>query len=331
MSRGATRVAVLAVLLTTGIVSLLALLQSGTSHARRDVRSRAAPGLRPPFVMFRTLAPPEGHGRVAVLSLRTRDATRQVAGLSCLRLHYAGGRGLCVLQDTVENPPTYAAVVFDASFTPRIRFPLSGVPTRVRVAPNGSRAAITTYGEEERPEGERLATTSVVVDLESGRVLADLREFQLDGGSLLSARGEEPRDFSSVTFERDSDRFFATLTTSGERFLVAGSVDRRRLSVIRAGVASEALSPDGQRLAIKRLVGERGSWQLGVIDLRDSSTHEVRQGPPSVDDQVEWWDDGHLLYHDADGETTSIWILPVKGDRGPRVAIRDAYSAAVQR
>jgi hypothetical protein len=320
----------LAALLTTGVVSLLALLYSRTSQTTTDPSSDAPAGVRPPFVMFRTLAP-EGHGRVAVLSLRRRDATRQVAALSCLRLHYAGGRGVCVLQDNVENPPTYAAVVFDASFTPRARLSLPGVPTRVRVAPNGARAAITTYAEEERPDGERLATNSLIVDLENGKVLADLREFQLDGGTLLPASGLEPRDFSSVAFERDGDRFFATLTLSAQRFLVAGSVDERRLTVIRAGVASEALSPDGRRLAVKRLVGERGFWQVGVLDLRDSSTRDLRQGPPSVDDQVDWWDDGHVLYHDVDGETTSIWILPVEGDAGPRVAVRDAYSAAVQR
>jgi hypothetical protein len=201
----------------------------------------------------------------------------------------------------------------------------------VRVAPNGRRASITIYAEEEGPEGERLATNSVIVDLESGKVLADLREFHIDGGTVLPALGDEPRDFSSVTFERDSDRFFATLTMSVERFLIAGSVDQRQAKVLRAGVASEALSPDGHHLAIKRVVGERGFWQLAVIDLRDSSTRDLRQDSRSVDDQVEWWDDRHVLYHDIDGETTSIWILPVDRDAGPRVAIKDAYSAAVQR
>jgi hypothetical protein len=256
---------------------------------------------------------------------------RQVAGLSCMRLHYAGGRGLCLVQETAENPPTYAAFVFDESFTRGVRFALSGVPTRVRVAPNGRRAAVTTYEEEERTEGERLATHSIIVDLESGRVLADLREFHVDGGALLPAASQEPLDFSSVAFEPDGDRFFATLTTSRERFLVAGSVDQRRLTIVRAGIASEGLSPDGRHLAIKRVIDERGSWQLGVLDLQSGNARDLRQSSSSVDDQVEWWDDRHVLYHDVDGDTTSVWILPVDGVNGPRVAIKDAYSGAVQR
>ncbi len=352
MSRSAKRVALLAALLLATIVSLLATLRAPATQPgpSADVRSSQSP--RPPFVMFRTLAPPEGHGRVATLSLATRDATRQVGGLSCLRLHYAGGRGLCLVQETAENPPTYAAFVFDESLTRGVRFALSGVPTRVRVAPNGRRAAITTYEEEERPEGERLATHSIIVDLQSGQVLADLREFRLELGAFAAVPGlspvssavagradveapigakAEPLDFSSVAFEPDSDRFFATLTTSSERFLVAGSVDQRALRIIRPGIASEGLSPDGRHLAIKRLIDERGAWQLGVIDVQSWNERDLRQGSSSVDDQVEWWDDRHVLYHDMDGDTTSVWILPVDGVNGPRVAIKDAYSAAVQR
>jgi hypothetical protein len=96
-------------------------------------------------------------------------------------------------------------------------------------------------------------------------------------------------------------------------------------------VAAEALSPDGRQLVVKKSVGDRGYWQLAVIDLRTWSERNLLQGPHSVDDQVEWLDEDHVVYHDADEDSTSLWILPVDGVHGPRVLVKDAYSAAVQR
>jgi hypothetical protein len=108
-------------------------------------------------------------------------------------------------------------------------------------------------------------------------------------------------------------------------------MSERRLTILRGGVASEALSPDGGRLAVKRLLPERGFWQLAVIDLGTWAERDLRQGPRSVDDQVEWLDHEHLVYHDVDGESTALWMLPVDGVNGPRILVKDAYSASVQR
>jgi hypothetical protein len=111
--------------------------------------------------------------------------------------------------------------------------------------------------------------------------------------------------------------------------LPPGAVSERRLSTIRTGVANEALSPDGRRLAVKKLVVDGGRWQLAVIDLVTWSEHDLQHGPRSIDDQVEWLDNEHLMYHDA-GESPGLWMLPVDGLNGPRVFIKDAYPGAVQ-
>jgi dipeptidyl aminopeptidase/acylaminoacyl peptidase len=288
---------------------------------------RTAPMLEPPFLVFRSLSTGRWFGRLALLPLGTPDRSVQFTGLPCVRAHYAAGGGICIVQEQVRGAAHHAAFVFDASFTRGRRISLSGVPTRVRVAPNGSRAAITTFAEEDTATGERLALDSIVVDLPTGRVVADLSEFrvQADGAAIL-----ERIDIAGVAFESDGDRFFAAGTTSTEWYLLAGSMSQREMTALRSGVASESLSPDGRHLVVKKLRAD-GFWQLAVLDLRTWEERELQQGGRSVDDQVEWLDDQHVVYHDADDSTTSIWMLPIDGVNGPRVLVRDAYSPAVQR
>jgi dipeptidyl aminopeptidase/acylaminoacyl peptidase len=282
----------------------------------------------PPFVMFRVLSSDETHGRLAVLPLAPY-AEPQISDMTCVRLHYAAGRGICVTQETHDRAVRHVAHVFDGQLVRGARIELDGVATRVRVAPDGRTGAITTYGEEEGPTGERLATWTRLIDMTSGRQLADLRDFRIDNERLPAMSA--PLDVSSVAFEDDGDRFFATVATASDRYLVSGSLRERRLSTLRTGVASEALSPDGHRLAVKRLIPERGVWQVAVIDLATWDETDLPHGHRSVDDQVEWFDNRHVMYHDVDGETTSVWVLSIDGTSAPRVQFSKAYSAVIQR
>ena len=282
----------------------------------------------PPFVIYRALAPPDVYGRVALASLSPEPEAR-TSMLQCARLHYAGGGGLCAAQESARGAVRNVVYVFDPMLRRTRRVALDGIPTRLRVSPSGRIGAITSYSEEETDAGERLVTRTRIVDMRRGEVTADLGEFHVDNLHLPPIRGHV--DVAGVAFERGDDRFFATLATETERYLVAGSLRERRLTAIRTGVASEGLSPDGRRLAVKRLLPERGRWQLAVIDLSTWQEHDLLQGPRSVDDQVDWLDDEHVMYHDADGEGTALWMLPVDGNNGPRVLLKDAYSGAVQR
>jgi Tol biopolymer transport system component len=160
----------------------------------------------------------------------------------------------------------------------------------------------------------------------NGRIVADLRDFTLAPGNEPPPAGR--LDFSSVAFRSDGDRFFATLTTSARSYLVTGSIAARSLAVARTDVASEALSPDGKRLIVKKR--ESGSWQLFVLDLDTLTEQALNQGPGSVDDQVEWLDNAHVVYHDATENGTGIWSLAIDGVTTPRLLVADAYSPSVQ-
>jgi hypothetical protein len=319
---GLLALAVLTAVTLAGVVSRARSAQSPPSSRLQTARTP----LRPPFLMFRALAPPAAHDRVAMIAIGDAKLTRAVTPLSCARVHFSGGRGLCLIEESVGTVTRHAAIVFDRSFRQRHRILLPGVPTRVRVSPDGRLAAVSTYAEEETPAGERLALESMILDLEHGGVLADLREFDVDPqGPAIGM----PRDFASVAFDADGDRFYATLSTLTNRHLVIGSVRNRRLRVIGDGFANEALSPDGRRLVVKR-VTDRGFWQLSILELPSMTEHRLEHGTRSIDDQVEWLDDESVIFHDATGTGTGIWQLAVDG-AGPELLMLDAYSPVVVR
>lgn len=336
MSRGNTVVFAFS---ATGLVAVVAaaltLVSSpppGAALTTRPLVRRIAGARNPipaPFVMFRTLAPRQAYGRVAMVSASPPESVRHVSTLSCARVHYAGGTGLCLVEEVAGESVKHVAYIFDRAFAPGRRVELTGVPIRARVSPDGRRAAITVYAEEESPAGERLASESIVVDLASGRVLADLREFSVTNANHPPIVGSI--DIAGVAFAPDSDHFFATLSTASERYLVSGSVNAQQLNVVGTGVASEALSPGGQHLLVKKRVGDRGYWQLLVLELGTMRERALNQGSRSVDDQVEWLDDAHVVYHDATDEGTGIWMLSTDGISGPQLLVADAFSPAVQR
>jgi len=298
----------------------------GTSSSSSLTAGSAPP---PPFVMFRTLAPRDAHGHVAMVPARDPGSPRYVTSLVCERVVYASGTGLCLLEESKDATVKNVAYIFDKTFTKRQRIELAGVPIRARLSPDGKLATVTTYAEEESPAGERLASESILIDAASGQVLADLREFAVVNERFPAIDG--PIDIASVAFEADSDRFYATLSTPAHRYLVSGSVRRRLLEVVGDGVANEAVSPDGRRLAVKKRVGDRSYWQVMVLDLATMTGHPLNQGPGSVDDQIEWLDDNHLVYHDATDQGTAIWKLSTDGSTGPQLLIGHAFSPTVQR
>jgi Tol biopolymer transport system component len=134
-------------------------------------------------------------------------------------------------------------------------------------------------------------------------------------------------NFWGVTFARDSDRVYATLATGGRTYLLEGSVSERALRVLHENVECPSLSPDGARIAYKRrTASQTRPWRLTVLDLatmRETPLAETR----SVDDQVEWLDDAHVLY----GIDRAIMIARADGTGRPRRYVAEAGSPAVVR
>ena len=140
-----------------------------------------------------------------------------------------------------------------------------------------------------------------------------------------------------VTFARDGNRFYATLGTRGQTYLIEGDLERRAARVVRAGVECPALSPDNTRVAFKKRTGgvvTGVSWRLSVLELGTGMEWELAERR-SVDDQVEWLDDRQILYGlltaSAGTVVINIWTVPGDGSGEPQLLVPGAASPVVIR
>ena len=311
----------------------LAVSCRAADSARRPARARLATLPDGPSLMFVSVASDDTFKHVLLSSLEAPGAGAFVTPLVCERVYFAARGGLCLAEAPASDlPVTIWAQVFDERFERRQRFPLTGLPSRLRVSPDGRRAAATLFSSGHSYAEHGFATTTTIFDLESGTVaVTNLEQFsvQRDGAPFHAV----DFNFWGVTFAGDSDTFYATLSSGGRHYLVKGSVNGRNARVIHEGVECPSLSPDNHRIAFKKRVGgSNGWWQLTRLDLATMNEKPLWNESRSVDDQVEWLDDAHVMYHLTGASTAAdIWSAAVDGDTPPSLVLADAYSPAVLR
>jgi hypothetical protein len=274
--------------------------------------------------------------RVAVAPLS--DPSQQyLTPLQCQRVYAAGSQGLCLGNNyTGGIMSSYNAYTFDAGFQPGFTFQQAGIPSRVRVAPDGGFGSMTLFVTGHSYSDGNFSTATTLVDTSSGATVGNLEQFTVlrDGAPLQAP----DFNFWGVTFARDGNRFYATMSSGGKMYLGEGDVRARRLTVLREGVECPSLSPDNTRLVYKRLTssGPARTWGLSVLDLATLEDRPLAIETRNVDDQVEWLDDGHILYALPDEGppatiATHIWVTPVDGNEVPHIFLRFASSPAVIR
>src|SRR6185295_8267405 len=100
-----------------------------------------------------------------------------------------------------------------------------------------------------------------------------------------------------VTFARNSNTFYATLKTDGKTYLVKGDLGLRKLTVLHENLECPSLSPNNRLIAFKKRTGpDLAPWRIYVLDLATMVEHPIEGETRSVDDQLEWLDDEHVLY-----------------------------------
>lgn len=280
-----------------------------------------------PRVVFRSLdrAKPERFGTVAFAPLARPAAARTLTQLACDRVYFASGRGLC-LAAARGITPAFIAKIFGPGFAPVRSLRLPGIPSRARISPDGRLGATTSFvsGHSYADRGS-FSTQTSIIDMASGTVLADLEDFR------VTRHGERIRspdfNFWGVTFARNSDRFYATLATGGNTYLVEGRVRARRARVLHENVECPSLSPDNTRVAYKKAFGhDPAVWRLFTLDLDTMIETPLGESRP-IDDQVEWLDDRRILYR-VDEE---VWVVRADGTGRPRRFLSGADSPAVVR
>jgi hypothetical protein len=295
-----------------------------TAGAGRALEEALAAGRR--VMVFRDLDR-ERYGRLAFAELGAEPGARHRSGLSCDRVHFAAGTGVCVVRGTgVLNESTVK--LLDAGLDVRKEVTVPGVPSRARVSPDGRLAAVTTFvtGHSYATPGQ-FSTAATLIDVERGKAIGDLEKFvTLDAdGRRVTARD---RNFWGITFDRDGRTFYATVAYGGETHLVRGDVPTRRLRIIHDNAECPSLSPDGTRIGYKKLVstgaGSPKIWRFTVLELATMRETQLAEPAPR-DDQLEWLDDDHVLY--ANGE--QIWTVPADGTGAPALYLAAADSPAV--
>lgn len=265
-------------------------------------------------------------GQVAAWDMDGEQWQRTMLPLTCTRVHYAAGRGICLAADP-EIPTGFAAYVFGPDLQVLHKLSLNGLPSRTRVSPDGRRGAVTVFASGHSYSDIDFSTATIIIDLETGETLADLEKFAvLRNGKRMRS---EDFNFWGVTFAADGNRFYATLATGSETYLVEGRVDARELTIVDSNVECPSLSPDGARIAFKKRVGGRigaEEWRLHVVDIASGAEIALAERR-SIDDQVEWLDDARVLYSDG----VDTWVVQADGAGAPQRFLSHAQSPAVVR
>ncbi|HKH72568.1 MAG TPA: hypothetical protein VKA59_14515 [Vicinamibacterales bacterium] len=296
-----------------------------TSKALTELR-------RGSYVAFREMALGATYGNLAFASLEP-GTPRLFSSLPCHRLHFSDTIGVCLA--IAAAPAGFRASLLDEDMRVTQTIGLPGMPSRTRVSRNGEFAAYTVFVSGDSYLASGLSTRTRLLKLPSGQDVADLESFAVlrDGKEIYSL----DFNFWGVTFTRDPNRIYATLGTGGKILLVEGEVAERTFRVIAEDIECPSLSPDETHIAFKKRFGSGFDawWQPAVVDL---ATMTVRQLPESkhIDDQIEWLDNGHILY--AVGHSTSaavrradIWTIAIDGASPSSIFLADAESPAVVR
>jgi hypothetical protein len=282
-----------------------------------------------PYLLVRSTGPGDTARRLVLVPLATPAGAGYVTSLTCERAYYAAGRGICLVEETEGLTIKYYADVFDDRFVRLHRLPLTGLPSRTRVAPDGRLAAITVFETGHSYAETGFSTKTTIVDTMTGQMLSDLESFAItrDGQPFRAV----DFNFWGVTFMQDSRRFYATLASGGVKYLVEGDAVARTATVVRTGIECPSLSPDNTRIAYKHLLRPDGFWQLRVHDMRTGADIVLAKEERSVDDQVEWADDDRVLYHITGERGADIWSLRADGTEPPALVRQYAYGPAVVR
>lgn len=302
---------------------VLAAALSGTGDTATGARHVAAAG--PPIargdllLLDRDRVHNKAWGRLVIVS----HGHRRLGALTCQRVAFAGGSGICLAESRTFPAPGYEARFFDARQRVTGKVGLRGVPSRARVSPGGRYAASTTFvsGDGYTTPGA-FSTRTAIYDVRAGRSLGELESYKItkDGKPFKHT----DFNFWGVTFVGDGGTFYVTLATGNDHYLVRGNLKDKTGKIVRSGVECPSLSPDGRKIGFKARIGDPFQWRFHVLDLA-SGKETALPGEHSVDDQIAWLDDTHVAF--GDGE--EVMAQTADGSAPPKLYIKSATNPGV--
>jgi len=286
-------------------------------------RLDAAAVLTVPHLVVRNTALGPSNGEIALVPLSNPGGPRALVDVRCERVYSVAAGGFCLTAHR-GVVTTYQGRLLGPDLHPVRDVKTVGGPSRARVSADATRAASTVFVSGHSYMDTGFSTVTEIVDARSGKGFGNLETFRIvkDGRTYKSI----DVNFWGVTFASD-DEFYATLGTKGQTYLVRGSVAARTVTVLHENVECPSLSPDGTRIAYKKLMpGGVGQWRFHVLDLATMTETPLADTAPR-DDQIEWLDDDTVLY----GVDEEIWSQPADGSGTPQRWLAEANSPAVVR
>lgn len=313
---------VVCVLLGGGYVVYAALGPGQTSTDASPSAGRSATDVA---VMVRAVDPSSPSLNGGVFVVEDGKVQRRSKDLTCERVYYAAGHGICM--GVAASGVDYTASVFGEGLQPQQSIRLTGLPSRARVSADGRYGSMTVFvsGDAYLSSPTAFSTRTYLLDMKSGETIEQLEQFDVskDGAPFDAV----DFNFWGITFDpANSDRFYATLGTGDHHYLVEGSVPGRTMRVLRDGVECPSLSLDGKRIAFKSRIEGTNRWRLHVLDVATLVDHPVAE-KRSIDDQAEWLDSDTLVY--SDGE--NVYTVPADGSGEATLLVRDATSPVALR
>ncbi len=282
-------------------------------------------------VVFRSMALGQTYGRLAVVPLSDPSGPRAVLDSTCARVYATRTDGVCVSakKGIVSD---YQLIQLNAKLSPVKTTSLDGLPSRARLSPDGSMIATTTFVVGHTYASSSFSTETIIRTA-AGKNLGNIEFWHttVDGKPLTAV----DKNFWGVTFVNDNT-FYATAASGGKTWLVKGDIATKTMTSIHQTAECPSVSPDRTRVAFKVRYGAptAGNWHLAVLNLTTNKLTMLAE-KRSVDDQMEWLDNSHLLYSlprpGAQATVTDVWEVPADGTGTPTVFIPKASSPAVVR
>ncbi|SER41088.1 WD40-like Beta Propeller Repeat [Lentzea xinjiangensis] len=266
------------------------------------------------------------NGTLSTVSRTDPAGPREVTEQRCDRVYSAAGTISCLRPVGALKAGELA--VLDRGLKELKTVPLTGFPNRTRVSASGRMVAWTLFVDGHSYAANGFSTSTGILDTKTGALVQSLEEFTVEG------MPQRPVDVNywGVTFTADDNRFYATMSTGGHRYLLEGDFAARTVRPLTDSdnVECPSLSPDGTRIAYKAAVDgdPQKGWRVSVLDLATRAVTPLAE-TRSVDDQPAWIDDRTVAYSlQRDDGSNDVWSVPADGSGAPAVLVPEASSPA---
>ncbi|MFS8096000.1 hypothetical protein LFM09_02570 [Lentzea alba] len=264
------------------------------------------------------------NGKLSTVSRNDPAGPREVTEQRCDRAYEAAGTISCLRPVGALKAGELA--VLDHQLKELRTIPLTGFPNRTRVSASGRMVAWTLFVDGHSYAANGFSTSTGILDTKTGTLVQSLEEFSTEGSLPVDA------NFWGVTFTKDDNRFYATMSTGPHRYLIEGDFAARRFRQLTDNVECPSLSPDGTRIAYKAAVNgdPQQGWRVSVLDLATQKITPLAE-TRSVDDQPAWLDDKTVAYGiQRDDGLNDVWTVPADGTGTAQVLVPEASSPSPQ-